>query len=98
MLHELGDGVRSVSDALLEHGGNEGDGLCLVEGETPGESLLSKSACLEGGQCSCTRGNETKNGPGEGGVYLVPVGQSSWFEIEPGIRLLSPSPSHDDPI
>ena len=47
MLHELCDGMSSISDTLLEHGSNESDGLCLVEGETPSESLLSEGACLE---------------------------------------------------
>lgn len=39
--------MSSISDTLLEHGSNESDGLCLVEGETPSESLLSEGACLE---------------------------------------------------
>lgn len=87
--------MLSVSDALLKHGSDESDSLCLVEGETSGESLLSKKARLECCQRLCARRDETRNGPGEGGVYLVPVGQSSWFEIRPVVRLLSPSPSHD---
>ena len=36
MPHELGDGVGAISDALLELGSNEGDGLCLVEAQTTG--------------------------------------------------------------
>ena len=36
MRHELGDGVGTISDALLELSSDEGDGLCLVEAQTAG--------------------------------------------------------------
>jgi hypothetical protein len=55
MLHEVSDGMTSISDKLVEHGSDESDGLCPIEGETPGESLLSKRACLERGHRSFAR-------------------------------------------
>jgi hypothetical protein len=95
MLHELSDGMSSISDTFLENRSDESDGLCLVEDETPGESLLSQRACLERREVCCVGCNEMENGPGEGEVYLVPLGRSSWFGIKTITRLLSPSPSHD---
>jgi hypothetical protein len=47
MSHELRDGVDSISDALLELGSNERDGLCLVETQTAGEPALSYESRLE---------------------------------------------------
>ena len=50
MLHELCDGMPPIPDTLLEHGSDESDCLCLVEGETPSESLLGERAGLKYGR------------------------------------------------
>ena len=47
VLHELRNGVPSISDTLLEHGSDKSDRLRLVEGETPSESLLGERSCLK---------------------------------------------------
>lgn len=92
VLHELRDGMISISDTLLEYGSYEGDCLRPVEGETPSESFLGERASLGHSQRSFAIHSEMANGPGEGGVCPVLAGESSWFGAKNTIRLLSPSP------
>ena len=77
--------MLSISDSLLENGGDESDGFRSVEGETPSESLLGKRAGLNQGLSSrCVRGvTRGGDGPDEGGAYPALVGRFSWFEIKP---------------